>query len=192
MAARRDYRAEYARRIERGLARGLSRSQARGHARPGEAPVSPRGTMPAYDPRLEAGLKLIRQGTTLTRAAPVIGVSAERLRRYVTQTGVVAKQRGRWTVGDDRRPRQMPIFSRGRAVTVTVPGYEQAHYAGRYLAAVRAFLASNDPAYLDPFVGEAVTDVRGKRHVFETRPNVLYRLAAGRGESFEQIYRIVA
>ncbi len=86
----------------------------------------------------------------------------------------------------------MPIFSRGRELTVTVAGYEQAAHAGRYLAAVRAFLGSNDPAYLDPFVGEAVTDVTGTRHVLETRPNVLYRLAAGRGESFEQIYRIVA
>ncbi len=192
MAARRDYRAEYQRRIERGLTRGLSRSQARGHTRPGEAPISRRGAMPAYDPRLEAGLKLIRAGTPLTRAAPVIGVSQERLRRYVTQTGVVEKQGGRWTVVRDNRVRVMPIFSAGRSITVTIAGYEQSALAGRYLAAVRAFRDSNDPSYLEPFVGEFVTDVRGKRHVFETRPNVLYRLAAGRGESFEQIYRIVA
>lgn len=192
MTRPRDYRAEYARRIERGLGQDLSRSQARGHPRPGEAPVSRRGAMPAYDPRLEAGLKLIRAGTPLTRAAPVIGVSRERLRRYVAQTGVVAKRGGRWTVVQDQRPRQIQLFSWGRALTVTVPGYEHAALVGRYLAAVGAFLDSNDPTHLDPFVGEAITDVRGKRHSFETRPNVLYRLAAGRGESFEQIYRIVA
>lgn len=86
----------------------------------------------------------------------------------------------------------MPIYSRGRSIMVTIAGYEQSALAGRYMAAVRAFLRSNDPASLDPFVGEAVTDVRGKRHIFETRPNTLYRLALGDEESFEQIYRIVA
>jgi hypothetical protein len=192
MAARRDYRAEYARRIERGLARGLSRSQARGHARPGEAPVSRGGAMPTYDPRLETGLKAIRGGRSLTKAATSIGVAPERLRHYVAQTGVVTKRGGRWTVIHDPRRREIQTYSRGRALTITVPGYEQAALVGRYREAVRAFRDSSDPAYLDPFVGEAVTDVRGKRHVFETRPNVLYRLAAGRGESFEQIYRIVA
>jgi hypothetical protein len=192
MARQRDYRAEYQRRIERGLARGLSRSQARGHPRSGEAPVSRRSRVPAYDPRLEAGIKLIRAGAPLTRAAPAIGVSGDRLRRYATQTGVVEKQRGRWTVIRDNRVRVMPIYSRGRSIMVTIAGYEQSALAGRYMAAVRAFLRSNDPASLDPFVGEAVTDVRGKRHIFETRPNTLYRLALGDEESFEQIYRIVA
>jgi len=192
MARQRDYRAEYQRRIERGLAQGLSRSQARGHPRSGESPVSGRMTVPAYDPRLEAGLKLIRAGTPLTQAAPTIGVSQERLRRYAVQTGVVEKQRGRWTVVQDDRVRVMPIFSAGRSITVTIAGYEQAARAGRYMAAVGAFRDSNDPSYLAPFVGEFVTDVQGKRHVFETRPNTLYRLAIGGDDPFEQIYRIVA
>lgn len=191
MAAPRDYQAEYARRIAIGEGRGLSRSQARGHARPGEAPVSRRGAAPAYDPRLERGLKAIRAGTPLTRAAPAIGVAPERLRRYVAQTGVVEKRGGRWVVGHDARLRQLPIYSRGRAVTITVAGYEPAALIGRYMAAVRAFLASNDPADLAPFVGEAVADVTGQRHPFETRSNVLYRLAAAPAESFEQVYRIV-
>ncbi len=192
MARQRDYRAEYQRRIERGLARGLSRSQARGHPRSSESLTSGRMTVPAYDPRLEAGLKLIRAGTPLNRAAPTIGVSRERLRRYVVQTGVVEKQRGRWTVVQDTRVRIIPIFSAGRSITVTIAGYEQSALAGRYMAAVRAFRDSNDPSYLTPFVGEFITDVRGKRHVFETRPNMLYRLALGDDDPFEQIYRIVA
>lgn len=192
MARPRDYRAEYQRRIARGLIRGLSRSQARGHPRSGEAPVSPRTSTPAYDPRLEAGLKLFRAGTPLTRSAPTIGVSRERLRRYAIQTGVVEKQRGRWIVIRDNRVRVMPIFSAGRSLTVTIAGYEQAALAGRYMAAVRAFRDSNDPSYLEPFVGEVVTDVRDTWHVFETRPNTLYRLAIGDDETFEQIYRIVA
>ncbi len=192
MARQRDYRAEYQRRIERGRARGQSRSQARGHPRSGEAPISQRTSTPAYDPRLEAGLKLIRAGTPLTRAAPTIGVSRERLQRYVIQTGVVEKQRGRWTVVQDDRVRIMPIFSGGRSITVTIAGYEQSALAGRYMAAVRAFRDSNDPSSLEPFVGESVTDIHGKRHIFEIRPNTLYRLALGDDDPFEQIYRIVA
>ncbi|MGI8405375.1 MAG: hypothetical protein ACR2OE_11535 [Thermomicrobiales bacterium] len=86
----------------------------------------------------------------------------------------------------------MPIFSGVRALTVTIAGYEQAALAGRYMAAVRAFRDSNDPSYLEPFVGEFVTDVQSTRHLFETRPNTLYRLAIGDDETFEQIYRIVA
>lgn len=192
MARQRDYRAEYRRRIERGLARGLSRSQARGHPRSGEALISGRSQAPAYDPRLEAGIKRMRAGTPLTRAAPQIGVSRERLRRYAVQTGVVEKQRGRWTVIRDNRVRDVPIYSAGRSITVRIAGYEQSALAGRYMAAVRAFLDSNDPSYLDPFVGEEVTDVRGKRHTFETRPNTVYRLTLENDEPFEQIYRIVA
>lgn len=192
MARPRDYQAEYQRRIERGLAHGLSRSQARGHPRSSESLISGRMTVPTYDPRLEAGLKLIRAGTPLTQAAPAIGVSRERLRRYVIQTGVVEKQRGRWTVIQDNRPRVMPIFSAGRSITVTIAGYEQSALAGRYMAAVRAFRDSNDPSYLEPFVGESVTDIQGMHHVFETRPNMLYRLALGDDDPFEQIYRIVA
>ncbi len=192
MPRQRDYRAEYRRRIEKGLSQGLSRSQARGHPRSSESLASGRMTFPAYDPRLEAGLKLMSAGTSLTHAAPAIGVSRERLRRYVTQTGVVEKQRGRWTVMQDNRIRAMPIFTAGRSLTVTIAGYEQSALAGRYTAAVRAFRDSNDPAYLDPFVDEFVTDVHGKRHVFETRPNVLYRLALGDDDPFEQVYRIVA
>jgi hypothetical protein len=34
--------------------------------------------------------------------------------------------------------------------------------------------------------------VKGKRHIFETRPNVLYRLSASQTEPFEEVYRIVA
>ncbi len=77
-------------------------------------------------------------------------------------------------------------------MTITVAGYEPAAQAGRYLAAVRAFLDSNDPAYLDPFVGEAVTDVKGKRHVLRDPTERALPPRRRAGESFEQVYRIVA
>jgi hypothetical protein len=188
MARQRDYRAEYARRVARGLARGLSRSQARGHPRSAEAPVSSRSRTPKYEPRLEQG----REGTALSAAARSLGVAPERLRRYVAQTGVVEKRGRRWVVLNDARPRRMQVYSEGKLRVITVPGYEPAARIGRYLSAVGQFLETNDPAHLAPFVGESVTDVKGREYVFETRPNVLYRLSELGAETFEQVYRIIA
>jgi hypothetical protein len=59
------------------------------------------------------------------------------------------------------------------------------------MSAAGRFLETNKRELLAPFVGVSVKDIAGKEHPFETRPNVLYRLTAAGGESFEQIYRIV-
>ena len=185
----RDYRAEYARRIGRGAMRGLSRSQARGHPRQTEAPL--RIKMPAFSRQLEAGLRAIKSGQSLSEAARSVHVAPERLRRYLAASGIAEKRGGRWTVGpDDTRIRQMLLYSQGAPMVVNVTPAE-ADIIGRYMAAVGRFLESNDPAYLDPFVGEAVTDTAGHRYPLETDPNALYRLDASGGETFEDVYRIV-
>ena len=62
---------------------------------------------------------------------------------------------------------------------------------GRFMSAVSQFLRTNNPAGLREFEGVSVTDVSGKTHPFETRPNRLYRLASAHDQSFEHIYRIV-
>jgi hypothetical protein len=190
VAGRRDYAAEYARRIERAFARGLSRSQGRGHPRSGERTASGR-EMPAYDRRLEEGLKSVRSGRSTDKASKSAHVAPERLRAYLRQTGVVEKQRGRYRVIEDNRMRDVQIYSEGQFEVVRVPGYEEAAKAGRYISAVGEFVRSNDPGELAPYVGDGITDVRGRFHPFETRPNVLYRLTAVRGDTFEQVYRIV-
>lgn len=185
----RDYRAEYARRIARGAMRGLSRSQARGHPRQAEAPL--RIKRPAFSRQLEAGLRAIKSGQSLSEAARSVHVAPERLRRYLAASGIAKKRGGRWTVGpDDTRIRQMLLYSQGAPMVVSVTPTE-ADIIGRYMAAVGRFLESNDPAYLAPFAGEAVTDTDGHRHPLETDPNALYRLDATGGETFEDVYRIV-
>ncbi len=59
------------------------------------------------------------------------------------------------------------------------------------MSAVGAFLRSNNIRILDQFIDRGVKDIAGKRHVFETNPNTLYRLASSTDDAFEQIYRIV-
>lgn len=188
MARQRDYQAEYARRIARGVAQGRTRSQARGHP-PARAPS---GGAARYDRRLEEGLKALRGGKTLNAAARAIGVAPERLRAYVRQSGVAEKRQGRWQVVNDPRHREVPLFSAGKHIRVVVPGYEESRLVGSFMATVKAFLNTNDATVLEPFVGQSVLDIAGRRHAFETRPNVLYRLDAAGGERFEQVYRIVA
>jgi hypothetical protein len=189
--AGRDYAAEYARRIARGLAAGRSRSQARGHPGLGQGHVSTRARVPAYDRRLEEGLKAVRSGRSLRDAARSIHVAPERLRQYLDQTGVVEKQGGRLRVTDDDRVRDVPLYTAGALTTVRLPNYTEALHAGRFMAATEQFFSENDAAILAPFAGEFVTDVDGHRHPFETRPNVLYRLRLTGAAPFEQVYRIV-
>jgi hypothetical protein len=188
----RDYRAEYTRRIARGLARGLSRSQARGHPKPSEALA--RGPRLRYDPdlyrRLEEGLKALRSGKSLTTSARTVRVAPERLRRYVSDSGIVERRGRKWIVGPDDRKRDTRIYSNGEAYTVTVD-VDTAAEIGRYLAAVRQFLATNDPTPLAPFHGRSITDLAGRRHPLETDPNALYRLDATGEDSFEDVYRII-
>ncbi len=180
---------EYARRIERGLARGLTRRQARGHPGAGETYASGYEP-PPYDPRLEEGLRKVRGGKTVPKAAVSIDEPPERLRDYLARTGVGEKVRGRWTVGEDDRIREWSLFSGGKQVAPRL-SFDESRKAGAFMSAVARALESNDPGELEPFVGDGVTDVDGKFWPFETRINVLYRLNADQ-EAYEQIYRIVA
>jgi hypothetical protein len=82
------------------------------------------------------------------------------------------------------------FYSDGRKVDTAVQGYEEARRVGLYWEAVGEFLKSNDPAHLAPFVGVQIRDANGKPYTLETRPNVIYRLNAAGGDTFEQVYRI--
>lgn len=191
MATKRDYKAEYQRRIEKGQARGLSRSEARGHGKPSSSGAAQKTDAFKFDRQLEEGLKTMREGKSLSQAAKSIHVAPERLRGYIEQAGVAEKKSGRWQIVRDTRQRIVMIFSKGVRKEITV-NYQEAQKVGAYSSAVGNFLATNDPASLKPFVGKYVIDVKGKKHLLETRPNVLYRLNANPTETFEETYRIAA
>ncbi len=85
----------------------------------------------------------------------------------------------------------MLLFSDSRALQVVVGDFASASKIGRFMSAISVFLRTNKPTGLREFEGVSVTDVSGKTYVFETRPNVLYRLASAHDQSFEHIYRII-
>jgi hypothetical protein len=191
MKSKRNYALEYARRIARAVTRGLSKSQARGHPKPAETVTGSRRTAkPLEDDRLQLALKVLRQEKSLTAAAREAKVSPERLRRYATDKNIIERRGRRWIVRREL-PRRMLLFSDGKTLQVVVGDFASASRVGRFMAAVSAFLRTNNPAGLRPFEGASVADISGKIHGFETRPNALYRLASAHDQSFEHIYRIV-
>jgi hypothetical protein len=191
MRSQRNYVAEYARRVARAITKGLSRSQARGHPKASEASVNPkRPPRPIEDERLQIAFRVLRQEKSLSAAAKAAKVSPERLRRYASDKNIIERKGRRWSVRHDL-PRRMKLFSRGEEVRVVVGDFEAASKIGRFMSAVGEFVRTNKPAGLREFEGASVTDIVGKSHPFETRPNALYRLASAHDQNFEQIYRIV-
>lgn len=184
----RDYKAEYQRRIQKGAAKGLSRSQSRGHPKAKEKNIKkPRAISEAA---FQISLKALRSGKTLAEAAKEIRVSPERLRNQAKARKAIKQQGRKWVVRNDL-PRRMLVYSQGEAFPIILGKMRQASKVGSYMAAVRRFLRTNDAAHLAAFVRKSATDIKSKKHVFETNPNTLYRLAASGADTFEQIYRII-
>lgn len=188
MARTRDYKAEYERRIANAAKRGLSRSQARGHARSDEESI--RSKSIRSDDRLEAALKLLRRTGHQRGAAKQAGIAPERFRRFLRENALARREGQEWQITDDR-PRRMTVLTEGESKELTLAGYEEASINGEHLAAVRAFLGSNDIELLLPFAGRSVIDAKGQSHPLETDPNRLHRIAAQGSEIFHEVYSLV-
>jgi hypothetical protein len=186
----RDYRAEYTRRVALAEARGESRSKGRGHARAGERPKpsQPRLISPVQGE--ERAVKLIKHGSTVRAAAKAVGVSEERVRRYLKEN-TNAKREGRQWIIRDERARQFPLYSEGRLISPRLAPTETSK-AARFMHAVKAFLPSGNEEILAPFVGDGVNDLKGRRLAFETDPNRLYELDAADEPNFPELYKIVS
>ena len=85
----------------------------------------------------------------------------------------------------------MTVLSAGRAQNLILKDFENASLNGRHLAAVGQFLVSNDPQLLTPFERQSVIDASDVPHIFETDPNILYRIAQSGSEVYEQVYRLI-
>jgi hypothetical protein len=186
---KRNYKDEYARRLARAFAKNLSRAEARGH---GKRPLKPKaGKVFSSDQRfLEKGVQLIKSGSSLTETAKQLHVAPERLRNYLAASGVAKKVGSRWRIGPDDRARQMLVFSENRAHKVRVEP-DAASQIGAYMNDVGSYLNSNNPKFVKPWMGKHFTDVKGRKHPFETDLNTLYRLNQAGRNSFDEIYRII-
>lgn len=187
---KRNYRNEYRQRIERGRLKGLTKTQARGHHRAAEHAAKPHRTRSLQDAKLQLALRILRKQKSIAKAAKSVGISPERLRALAIEKGIVEK-RGRRLVIKANLTRRLLIYSGGREHEIITSKSRTASLIGRYMAGVRWFLQTNEPRYLDPFIGVSVKDSAGNKYSLETRPNALHRIAASGGSSFEQVYRIV-
>jgi hypothetical protein len=164
---------------------------ARQRSRKAKKPRRRASTPRRYDPRLEMGLKHMRDDGSLAEAAKKIGVTRAQLRSYAISTGIVERRSGKWHFKRDRRFRRMPIYANGQRLVITVHNSKTASQIGAYMRAVRLFFKTEDIALLAPFQDQSVPDIHGKRYIFETHPNVLFRLDASGIEPFEIAYEIV-
>jgi hypothetical protein len=185
----RDYKAEYRRRMARGRLKGLSTAQARGHRLATERAVSERPSKPLSDEKLQFALQELRKQGSLTKAARSLRISRERLSRIAQEQGAIERTGSRWRVKHELT-RKFPIYSENKLVTI-LGGFHEASKAGTFMSAVGRFLQTNRLSEITPFEGQGVTDRNGQFFPFETDPNHLYRLAAARDRSFENIYRII-
>jgi hypothetical protein len=182
---KRDYKLEYQKRIARNLARGMSYSAARGHPRAADLPPPPPRPIDHKSP-LERALKRVRQGETQAAAARAEAVSVEGLRRHRLQH-TTSRREGRRLIVSDGRPQAYPIVTQGKMIDVVLRN-DDGTSVSAYWRAVDKFLNTNDVDHLDAFEGEGVTDVKGRFHRFETRPNVLRKLDSIGELNFIEIY----
>jgi len=92
---------------------------------------------------------------------------------------------------DPEKPREILIITNGEVRKIVVPNFSASRVPGYYMNIVKTFLRTNNAMLLEPFKSRAATDVDGKIHPYETRPNVLYRLRHAGDLTFEEVYRIL-
>jgi hypothetical protein len=143
------------------------------------------------DARLNAAVREMNRGHSLTAAAKKSGIPVKTLRSYLVQQRLAARRGGRW-VAKDNRPRRLPVMTGGRFRVLTVSDYDQARIVGEHHHAVGEFVRTNDIAFIRPFIGRKVQAVSGRQYPLETNPNALHRIAAIDTPPFHEIYEITS
>jgi hypothetical protein len=142
------------------------------------------------DDRFETAYQFLREGRSQRRSAEIAGISVKRFSKFIRSNKLARFKGGRWQI-TDRRIREITIISEGQALGVKVRGFSPASLAMRHRAAVHHFLDSNEASLLTPFEGAVIKDITKQKHVLETRPNVLLRLANTGGDAEMKIYRLI-
>ena len=142
--------------------------------------------------QLDHARRLFMVTRSVKGAARSTGVSESQLRRLIRNYRLAKwdQSKHKWKI-TDRVTREVGIASNGRAKAIVVRGFVRAQLAKGYTAAVKNFLETNDVAALAPYQGLSITDVGKNKHLLETRPNVLLRLANTGGDAEMKIYRLI-
>jgi hypothetical protein len=142
--------------------------------------------------QLDHARRLFMVTRSVKGAARSTGVSESQLRRLVRNYRLAKwdQSKRKWKI-TDRVTREVGIASNGRAKAIVVRGFVRAQLAKGYTAAVKYFLDTNDVAALAPYEGQSITDISKNKHLLETRPNVLLRLANTGGDADMKIYRLI-
>lgn len=186
---KRDYAAEYQRRIRQGRKRGLSRAQSRGHPRKREKSLSTRTKSPLKDERIARAVARLHRGSSLSKSASEAGVSPERLRKFVRDTHIATRRRGRWKVNLKRLNWEVVLYTRNREKLVTLSDPDAVSLSMSFMARVGIFERTGDASVLLEYRGKGVKDVNGVWHPFETNPNRLLRISHSRTERPDKYYR---
>jgi hypothetical protein len=165
-----------------------SKSPSTGGTRPRRHPK--RGRI-SSTPELEKALRFLRAGNSQRLAAKSAGVSVKRFREFIRGNKLAKFGSRRWVFTDKRRRQVVAITTRGEKQLVLL-GFEPASWATSHRNAFKQFVETADVSLLEPFKGVSITDERGRRYLLETRPNVLFRLAAAGGEPYEHVYKLIS
>jgi hypothetical protein len=141
------------------------------------------------DRRIQVALFALREGKTAAAAAREAGMTPKALTNYLERTGI-ARWNGKHWVFSKKLAFEWSIPSNGQWQKVTIGSARASKGVSTFLTHVHYFSESNNPRDVGFFRGLFVTDIHGKRHSFETRPDVLRELL-NTADPYEQIYRIV-
>jgi hypothetical protein len=171
-------------------------SKARTDRRPKSPPIGdttpkrhPKRARISSTPELEQALRDLRSGQSQRLAAKNVGIPVGRFRRFLWDHHLAKFKGHRWRF-TDRRQRTVRAITTSGEREITVAGFNKASLVMKHRAAVRSFWDLPIPALLKSFEGRSVTDTSGRTHYLETRPNVLFRLAASGGEPYESVYAL--
>lgn len=176
------------RRKQQGVARSVTRPRKAAIARQKSRSKERR---PKSDRRLEIAVREMNRGHSLAATARALGVSSKTLQQQLKRQHLITRKGKRWVVKDSRL-RRVTVMSGGRTRELIVRGYKHAHLVGKHHHAVGEFVRTNDLQLLNPFIGQTVQAVSGRRYVLETDPNAIHRIAAMDSPPFHEIYEIVS
>jgi hypothetical protein len=83
-------------------------------------------------------------------------------------------------------------MTNGKFRILTVRGYEEARLVGEHHFAAGEFVRTNNTKLIEPFDGETVKAINGRKYPLETNPNALHRIASMETPPFHEIYEITS